>query len=115
VYQFCESYYCTFVRRAKEVGIRKVLAAKESNSSCSFSANHFSYALLLCIAMYWSTVVALFNDLANKALSLSYLLDAKLIAGYICLYIITGIACGFYPALVLSGLILYKLYTVVFK
>ena len=45
----------------------------------------------------------MFNDLANKALSLSYLLDAKLIAGYIVLFFITGVLAGFYPALVLSG------------
>jgi len=45
----------------------------------------------------------LFNDLANKALSISYLFDAKLIVDYIILYIITGLLAGFYPALVLSG------------
>ena len=38
-----------------------------------------------------------------KHWSLSYLFDAKLIAGYIALYIITGFLAGFYPALVLSG------------
>jgi putative ABC transport system permease protein len=32
-----------------------------------------------------------------------YLFDAKLIAGYIALYIVTGLLAGFYPALVLSG------------
>src|SRR6185369_8256439 len=36
-------------------------------------------------------------------LAISYLFDAKLITGYIALYIITGLLAGFYPALVLSG------------
>ena len=36
-------------------------------------------------------------------MAISYLFDAKLIAGYIALYIITGLLAGFYPALVLSG------------
>jgi putative ABC transport system permease protein len=45
----------------------------------------------------------LFNGLANKALAIAYLFDGKLIAGYIALYIITGLLAGFYPALVLSG------------
>lgn len=44
-----------------------------------------------------------FNELANKALSFSYLFDAKLIAGYVFLFLITGLLAGFYPALVLSG------------
>ena len=48
-------------------------------------------------------LLPLFNNLANKALSISYLFDAKLIAGYIILYVITGVLAGFYPALVLSG------------
>ena len=48
-------------------------------------------------------ILPLFNDLSNKALALSYLFDAKLIAGYIALFIITGLLAGFYPALVLSG------------
>ena len=48
-------------------------------------------------------LLPLFNDLSNKAIAISYLFDAKLIAGYIVLYIITGLLAGFYPALVLSG------------
>ena len=48
-------------------------------------------------------ILPLFNDLANKALVISYLFDAKLIAGLYVLYIITGLLAGFYPALVLSG------------
>jgi putative ABC transport system permease protein len=48
-------------------------------------------------------LLPLFNDLANKALSLSYLLDAKLLAGFLALYIITTFLAGLYPALVLSG------------
>jgi putative ABC transport system permease protein len=34
---------------------------------------------------------------------LSYLLDLKLIAGYLALFLVTGFLAGFYPALVLSG------------
>jgi len=45
----------------------------------------------------------IFNDLSNKALAISYLFDAKLIAGYTLLFFFTGLLAGFYPALVLSG------------
>ena len=48
-------------------------------------------------------LLPVFNDLANKALAISYLFDAKLIAGYIILFLLTGLLAGFYPALVLSG------------
>jgi putative ABC transport system permease protein len=44
-----------------------------------------------------------FNELSNKALSISYLFDAGLILGYITLFLITSFLAGFYPALVLSG------------
>ena len=45
----------------------------------------------------------MFNDLSNKALALSYLFDAKLIAGYIFFLFLQALLAGFYPAFVLSG------------
>jgi len=48
-------------------------------------------------------VLPVFNDLSNKALALSYLLDWKLVSGYVALFLATGLLAGFYPALVLSG------------
>jgi putative ABC transport system permease protein len=45
----------------------------------------------------------IFNQLSDKALALSYLLNTKLIAGYIALFIFTSLLAGFYPALVLSN------------
>ena len=58
----------------------------------------FAFAIVLATA-----ALPVFNDLANKRLSLSYLADTQLIAGFIGLFLITGFAAGFYPALVLSG------------
>jgi putative ABC transport system permease protein len=48
-------------------------------------------------------VLPVFNDLSNKALALSYLFDARLIAFYIVLFIVTSLLAGFYPAIILSG------------
>ena len=59
-------------------------------------------AFALAIALV-QLIRPLFNNLSNKALALSYLFDAKLIAGYILLFILTVLLAGFYPALVLSG------------
>lgn len=93
------------VKRAKEIGIRKVVGSNrrqlmlqflgESFFLCTFA---FAFAILLV-----QLILPVFNDLSNKALALSYLFDARLIAGYIVLFLITGLMAGFYPALVLSG------------
>jgi putative ABC transport system permease protein len=68
-------------------------------------------AFILAILLT-NLVLPLFNILANKELSFSYLFDSKLVAGFLLLFIITAFLAGFYPALVLSGLdpvkILYK-------
>jgi putative ABC transport system permease protein len=93
------------VKRAKEIGIRKVIGSDRKQLAFQFLGESF---LLFTIAFVMAIVLTalilpLFNNLANKALSLSYLSDTKLIAGYIALYVITGLLAGFYPALVLSG------------
>ncbi|HMR93260.1 MAG TPA: ABC transporter permease, partial [Chitinophagaceae bacterium] len=59
-------------------------------------------AFVLAIGLVELTL-PVFNKLSSKALSLSYLMDAKLVAGYILLLLLTGLLAGFYPALVLSG------------
>jgi putative ABC transport system permease protein len=92
-------------RRAKEVGIRKVIGSNRKQLIIQFLGESF---FLCTIAFVFAIVLVqlllpLFNNLSNKALSLSYLFDAKLVAGYIMLYLITGLLAGFYPALILSG------------
>jgi len=59
-------------------------------------------AFVLAIILAW-LVLPVFNSLSNKALALSYLLDAKLVAGYVVLFALTALLAGFYPALVLSA------------
>jgi putative ABC transport system permease protein len=44
-----------------------------------------------------------FNQLSNKQLDISYLLDFKLILVYIVLFFLTSFLAGFYPAVILSG------------
>jgi putative ABC transport system permease protein len=93
------------VKRTKEIGIRKVMGSDRKQLIFQFLGESFflcTVAFVLAIALV-QLLLPLFNELANKALAISYLFDAKLIAGYIALYIITGLLAGFYPALVLSG------------
>lgn len=93
------------VKRAKEIGIRKVVGGGRKQLIFQFLGESF---LLCFIAFAFALalvelVLPLFNALANKALALSYLFDAKLITAYALLFILTSLFAGFYPALVLSG------------
>lgn len=93
------------LKRAKEIGIRKVVGGQRKQLTFQFLGESFllsfiafSFAILLT-----QIVLPTFNELANKQLALSYLLDIKLVSGYLALFLVTGLIAGFYPALVLSG------------
>jgi len=93
------------LKRAKEIGIRKVIGGLRNQLIRQFLGESFlvsflAFAIAIILAQF---SLPIFNDLANKQLSLSYLLDFKLAAGFIILFFITGFAAGFYPALVVSG------------
>jgi len=93
------------VKRAKEIGIRKVMGSDRKQLIFQFLSESFllcTVAFILAIALV-QLLLPLFNELANKTLAISYLSDAKLITSYFALYVITGLLAGFYPALVLSG------------
>lgn len=93
------------LKRAKEVGIRKVIGGERKQLMFQFMLE----STLLCFIAF-SLAVAIthlslpvFNELANKALAISYLLDVKLVAFYLLLFAFTSFLAGFYPSLVLSG------------
>lgn len=93
------------LKRSKEIGIRKVIGSKRSQLASQFLSESGIICLIAFILALLLAALALplFNDLANKHLSVRYLFDWKLIAGFMGLFLITGFAAGFYPALVLSG------------
>ncbi len=93
------------VKRAKEIGIRKVVGGERRQLTLQFLGESlllclFAFSLAILIVLL---VLPVFNDLSNKALALSYLFDIKLVGGYILLFLFTTFLAGFYPALVLSG------------
>lgn len=93
------------VKRAKEIGIRKVIGGSRKQLIAQFLGESFflcTIAFALAIELV-QLVLPVFDNLANKALSVSYLFDTKLITAYIALYVTTSLLAGFYPALVLSG------------
>jgi putative ABC transport system permease protein len=93
------------VKRAKEIGIRKVIGGTRKQLMIQFLSESFTLCLIafsLAIVIVIA-VLPVFSQLSNKALSLSYLFDVKLVIGYVTLFILTGLLAGFYPAAVLSN------------
>jgi len=109
------------IRRAKEIGIRKVVGGERRQLIFQFLGESF----ILCFLAFMLAVLLvqlalpMFNELSNKALALSYLFDIKLVAGYLILFVLTSLLAGFYPSLVLSGYnpvkVLYSRFTLAGK
>lgn len=93
------------LKRAKEIGVRKVIGSGRGQLMGQFLGESF---LLCFIAFGFAVVLAMFllptfNHLANKALSFNYLMDFKLISLYAAMFLTTGLIAGFYPAVMMSG------------
>lgn len=93
------------LNRAKEIGVRKVVGSLRKQLVYQFLGESFllSFIAFALAVGLTQLVLPVFNELANKQLALSYLLDAGLVSGYIALFAATGLIAGVYPALVLSG------------
>lgn len=93
------------LKRAKEVGIRKVVGGKRKQLVFQFLTESFLLTFLAFILAFVLTQLVLptFNTLSNKHLAVSYLADVEMIALFLGLFLATGLIAGFYPALVLSG------------
>ena len=93
------------LKRAKEIGIRKVIGGERKQLIYQFLGESFVVTFLSFVLAVLLVILFLpfFNMLSNKELSFSYLLDVKLILGYISLFFFTALLAGFYPALVLSN------------
>jgi putative ABC transport system permease protein len=92
------------LKRSKEIGLRKVVGSSRAQLVWQFLGESVvltAIAFLLAFALA-ELALPLFNEMANKQLSLIYLFDAPLVASFIGLFLLTGFAAGFYPALVLS-------------
>ena len=91
-------------KRAKEVGLRKVVGARRAQIAWQFFAESMLFTLIalgLALVLVQS-LQAVFRDLTGKTLDLAdfepgFIIGLLLITGF------TGIASGVYPALVLSA------------
>ena len=92
------------MKRAKEIGIRKVVGGNRKQLIIQFLGESFVLCLIafaMAVAVV-KLILPVFNHLSNKALAISYLFDTKLIAAYLVLFVLTTLLAGFYPAFILS-------------
>jgi putative ABC transport system permease protein len=93
------------LRRAKEIGIRKVIGSSRQQLIVRFLGESFFLCLIafiLAIGLV-QALLPLFNTLSGKELALNYLWGPWLITGFLALFVVTALAAGFYPAIVLSS------------
>lgn len=91
-------------RRAKEVGLRKVVGAGRRQLIGQFLGESLLIsfiALLVAIGMVF-LLLPVFNNLAGKKLAI-HLLEGKRLIILISIALVTGLISGSYPALFLSG------------
>ncbi|MEO5890557.1 MAG: ABC transporter permease [Ferruginibacter sp.] len=91
-------------RRAKEVGLRKVVGAGRYQLILQFLGESMIisfFSLLLAVGIVWLLLPA-FNMLAEKKLTF-HLFDGKIMLTLLSIAFLTGILSGCYPALYLSG------------
>ncbi len=93
-------------RRAKEVGLRKVVGAIRPHLIGQFLAESLIVALLSLVLalLIIYLVLPYFNELGGKNLSLDFT-NVKILGGLLGITVITGLLAGSYPALYLSGFV----------
>ncbi|MBS1597380.1 MAG: ABC transporter permease [Bacteroidetes bacterium] len=91
-------------RRAKEVGLRKVVGAGRHQLVGQFLGESMLIsfiAFLIAMLMVWLLLPA-FNSVSGKHLNI-HILDWKLVGSLLGIALATGLLSGIYPALYLSG------------
>jgi len=94
-----------YTKRAKEVGLRKVVGSQRGQLIMQFLGESM---ILLLISLIVALVLAElmlpgFNDISSKELSLMYLLNPVMLSGLIAFVLIIGFLTGIYPAFLLSS------------
>lgn len=93
------------VNRSKEVGIRKVMGSQRRQLIVQFVTESVVIAFIsmgVSLLLIYALLPA-FNDLANKQLPFSYILQPSVLLTLIAIVLFSGIVGGSYPAFYLSG------------
>lgn len=89
-------------RRLKEVGVKKVVGARQSNLVSQYLSESILisfFSLAVALALVW-LILPQFNVITGKQLTITF--DARLTFALLAIVLITGLAAGSYPALYLS-------------
>ncbi len=91
-------------KRSREIGIRKVSGASQGQLLTQFLSESIlvAFVSLVFSIMIMELLLPFFNSLTGKSFSLLNLFDGSLLLQVLLITLITGIAAGIYPALVLS-------------
>jgi putative ABC transport system permease protein len=94
------------MRRAKEIGLRKVLGSSRRQLVGQFLGESLltTLAALLVALVLVAVLLPAFNGVAGKSFTLAHLLDARLIGALLGTTLLVALLSGSYPALYLSGL-----------
>ncbi|MBN2409423.1 MAG: ABC transporter permease [Candidatus Aminicenantes bacterium] len=92
-------------KRAKEVGLRKVVGARKSDVIRQFFGESLLHACLALVAAVALVLLVLpaFNNLAEKSLTMSFTRDSAFLLALLGITLVTGLVSGSYPALLLSS------------
>ncbi len=92
-------------KRAREVGIRKVMGSLKQALVSQFLIESIlltTIAMVLALGLIW-TVLPAFNELAGKALTLRYEQLPAMVTGLLLFGFLIGVLAGSYPAFFLSS------------
>lgn len=91
-------------KRAKEVGLRKVLGAGRNKLAAQFIGESLLLTFFAVIAALGITELSLpwYNELLGTELSVSFLNNYLFNVGLLAILLVVGVVSGFYPALYLS-------------
>jgi ABC-type antimicrobial peptide transport system permease subunit len=91
-------------RRAKEVGLRKVVGAGRSQIIAQFLGESLFISLLALLIAILLVILLLpvFNEVSGKTISIQFF-SGKILLGLLGIAAVTGLISGSYPALFLSG------------
>lgn len=92
-------------KRAKEVGVRKVLGSVKQDliNQFLFESILLSVVALLLSLMLVQLSLPIFNDLAEKDLQLDFLRNPLLLIAFLVFGLLVGVLAGSYPAFFLSS------------
>ncbi len=93
------------IKRAKEVGMRKVLGAKRTQLIKQFLAESIMISLIsVAVAMgFLEFLIYIFNALSIAELELNYFENLTTLFGFAALALFVGVGAGIYPAFFLSA------------